>query len=555
MKKLCQIAFNSSKESRGTQVNFNVDVVAAKARAAKFSDKEIQCSCCGNRSDQNTLKDCQSPMVIISVYPKLCPDDVIETVPAATAQSLSPVGTKSFASNHVLKTEKVPTKTDTKKNLRSPRMSRSPSPTRKASKPKVSDNSVKGPVIEKKSPDHQKALRAMKEKIREKDKLKQDASSRKPSLKLNTANATQVSKTYQNLKTVSNATQVSKKNERLNIASQATQISNENYQNPNKSNGKQLSTKRIKNYIASTATLYTNEVESFTASTQCEDTADSLQDIAPIKHSIIVATSSKRHLQPKYSPVSHLKTQISNATQVTKKLQSCQSTQVSKGGDPLTISCATQVSQVSDNQPKVISPWIAKNQETSTSKPACGFKSEQTSRFPPKATAESGTNTDHAQTKKALVETYTKKLAEQMIQKEYLPARFNNSKVRVNIDGDRENYDVLFNQDKLTTDLRVRKTLKDMESQKFINDASLGCFLCFPGKSNAIKQTWPDCAVERGGVHCGNTSPSRSPPSIGLDNNVSIYKIEGNYRKDALSYRLAGYYNEQFVFVKGILVN
>ncbi|KAJ8712934.1 hypothetical protein PYW08_008238 [Mythimna loreyi] len=493
-----------SKESQGTQVNFNVEVATARGRCATFSDKKIQCSCCAIRPDQNTLKDCQSPMVIISVYPKLNPEDAMKS-PAESARSPSPAGMNTYTSNQVSKTDKAPPKTDTKRNFKSPRRSRSPSPARKASKPKVPDNPVKGPISEKKSPDRQKALRAIKEKIREKDKVKQDASARKVPVKLNVTNATQVSKNHQNV-TVSNATQVSRRNQRVHTASQATQISNDNYQSPNTSKVTQNSPKRKGYNNASSATQYYNEVESFSASTQYEETVDSLQDIAPIKHSINESTVSKRYQQPKNSSssIKHIRTRVSNATQVPKQLYSSQFTQISASDDPLTISCATQVTT---GHPKFIETQMAKNQETIAGKPA---KSEQTSRVIPKAKAESGTNTDnpYARTKKALVESYTQKLTEQMIQKEYIPTRLDSSKVRINIDGDREYYDVLFNQDTLKTDLRIRKTLKDMDSKKIDREPLLGDLLRLP-----------ESAVERK-YDSRNKSPTRSPLIV-LSNNTS----------------------------------
>ncbi|CAH0696756.1 unnamed protein product [Spodoptera exigua] len=97
---------------------------------------------------------------------------------------------------------------------------------------------------------------------------------------------------------------------------------------------------------------------------------------------------------------------------------------------------------------------------------------------------ETGTNTEHFRKKRTLIEAYTKQLTDQMSQKDSIPARYN-STVTINIDGDGEYYDVLFNQDKRSTDLTIRKTFKDMGSQKYDDQdqecsASLENFMYVP---------------------------------------------------------------------------
>lgn len=440
-------------------------------------------------------------MVIISVYPKPSPDDLMNAIcPNVITRSPSPVET--YTSNQVLKTEKAPTKSETRRNNKSPLRSRSSSPAKKVSRPKVSDHSNKSQANEKKSPDRQKALKAIKEKIREKDKLKQDPSPRKLLVKTNTTNATQVSKNLQNV-TVSNATQVSKRNQRVNTRSQATQASEKKYQPNNTVNATQVSAKRIKNYTATNGTQYSNESNA----TQCDDSFGSRHNIAPIKHSIDETTVPKKNSQRKSSPVKPGRTQVSNATQVPKVLSLNHATQVSRS-DPLMNSCATQVTNPHPN----VAPRKGKNQETFVPKPPQGFKSEQTSRHISKPKAESGTNTEQARAKKALVETYTKKLTEQMYHSDYIPARYDNSKVTINIDGDREHYNVLFNQDQLTTDLTIRKTIKEMGVPNIINESSLGSLLGLPDYT------------ERDGYMSGNISPMRCPSPV-LSNNVSIPKM------------------------------
>ena len=445
-------------------------------------------------------------MVIISVYPKPSPDDLMNAMcPSVNTRSPSPVET--YTNNQVLKTEKAPIKHETRKNNKSPIRSRSSSPVKKISRPKVPDDPNKSQVSEKKSPDRLKALKAIKDKIREKDKLKQDASLRKPAVKLNATNATQASKNLQNI-TVSNATQVSKRNQRVNTTSQATQVSDKNNQRNNMTNGTQVSAKRIKAYTATHGTQYSYESNG----TQCQDSIGSMRNIAPIKHSIPEVIVPKKKSQSKSPPAKAIQIQVSNGTQVAKMLYSTHATQVCRS-DPLMNSCATQVSKPQPN----IAPRMGKNQETYIPKPQQGFKIEQTSRIIQQPKAESGTNTEQARAKKALVETYTKKLTEQMYQNDYIPARFDNSKVTINIDGDREYYNVLFNQDKQTTDLTIRKTIKELGVAKCINESAFGSLLGLTDYE------------EREEFNSRDNSPMRCP-SLVLSNDVSIQQMEGDCR-------------------------
>lgn len=113
-----------------------------------------------------------------------------------------------------------------------------------------------------------------------------------------------------------------------------------------------------------------------------------------------------------------------------------------------------------------------------------------------------GTNTDHALKKKALVDSYTEKLTAQMKQKKamkWTAPKNDVSNVTINIDGENEFYDVLFHQGDLTTDLRVRKTVKNQSSQKGYgeddNSASLeNFFLISQGEEprRSFSQTYLD---------------------------------------------------------------
>uniref|UniRef100_A0A2A4JW51 Uncharacterized protein n=1 Tax=Heliothis virescens TaxID=7102 RepID=A0A2A4JW51_HELVI len=504
-----------SKESQGTQVNFNVQVAMAKTGGTTYSDKKIQCSCCAvpNRSEHKTLKDCQSPLVIISVYPKPSPEDLLKAVPSNpsdVSQRQSPTRVNTYTSNQLMKTDKISKKSTepTRRSFKSPTVSRSPSPLKKISKSKIPDDMpVKLSVNERRSPDRQKALRAIKEKILEKDRLKLEANARKTPARLNETFATQVSKNLQNL-TVSNATQVSRKNQRLYTASDATQVSNKNNQLYTTSNGTQVSAKKRQNFTVS-ATQYSDGPQSPTESiaSKGEDTGESVVEdgVAQVKHTRNVGITKHPQVQTSISPQT---TFVSNATQVPKIPQffASNATQVSKS-NAFTVSNATQVSK---NNQNFIASRIAKNQETYTA-PVQVFKNQQTSRLIPKPTKiETGTNTDHARAKKALVDSYTKKLTEQMIQKEYLPTKYVNSKVTINIDADKEFYDVLFNQDKLSTDLTIRKKLKD--SPKGNEN------LC-PGSLENMYT--PDCVLEKTAFVPGSNSKPATFQSNDLINNLS----------------------------------
>ncbi|XP_022832039.1 uncharacterized protein LOC111360367 [Spodoptera litura] len=460
-----------SKESHGTQVNFNVqcNVAMTKARSSSFSDKKVQCSCSfgpTNKSDQNTLKDCHSPLVIISVYPKSSPEDTVQSVNSPdTIRSSSPTRMATYTSNQLTKTEKNPKRGAIESKKRSPAASRSPSPAKK-----VLEESVRTQVSEKKSPDRQRALRAIKEKIQEKDKLlKHDPSPRKPPSKFNTANSTQVAKNLQNI-TVSNATQVSKKNP-LHALSNATQVSNKNNQVYQASNGTQVSVRKRQTYTVSNATQYSDGPQSMASNgTQFVDNniTDSIPEIAPVKHSRnVVATPSLKYPK-KPSPIRFPRTtQVSNATQVPKSPQffASNGTQVSER-EPYTGS-KSNGTQISKKQQYPFSSR-ARNQETYTVPNASQvYEDDEYSRITTNRINEMGTNTEHVRKKRTLIETYTKQLTDQMSQKDSIPARFDNSKVTINIDGDGEYYDVLFNHDKRSTDVTIRKTLKDMGSQKY----------------------------------------------------------------------------------------
>lgn len=78
--------------------------------------------------------------------------------------------------------------------------------------------------------------------------------------------------------------------------------------------------------------------------------------------------------------------------------------------------------------------------------------------------------TIQAQLKKSLVEDYTEMLTRNIDKDRDINGTKNeNSKVNIKIDGDNENYSMMLNQGKLKTDLRIRKTVKGMESQKYEN--------------------------------------------------------------------------------------
>lgn len=81
-----------------------------------------------------------------------------------------------------------------------------------------------------------------------------------------------------------------------------------------------------------------------------------------------------------------------------------------------------------------------------------------------------GINTDHQVTKKFLVDSYTKKLTDYLksenSETKFRFPRSDPSKVTVDIDGDNEYYNVLFQQANSTTDLNVKKTVKTNTNKK-----------------------------------------------------------------------------------------
>lgn len=72
--------------SQGTQVNFNVSTFSRNLFKNQKVDKDIQCTCRNvvelstteDRCELNPLKESHSPLVIISVYPKQCSEEIIE---------------------------------------------------------------------------------------------------------------------------------------------------------------------------------------------------------------------------------------------------------------------------------------------------------------------------------------------------------------------------------------------------------------------------------------------------------------------------------------------
>lgn len=87
----------------------------------------------------------------------------------------------------------------------------------------------------------------------------------------------------------------------------------------------------------------------------------------------------------------------------------------------------------------------------------------------PKEKEDKGTNTEHLKTKKALVDSYTNKITEHMKSNKQKPVK-SVSTVSVNIDSENEYYDVSFCKDKFTTDLKVRKTMKEASAQKSFDE-------------------------------------------------------------------------------------
>ncbi|KAJ0173098.1 hypothetical protein K1T71_011274 [Dendrolimus kikuchii] len=127
------------KESQGTQVNFNIPLTNVNNRNYyRTKEQQIQCDChnlIGTSSlnqTKNKVEESQSPLVIISVYPKQESTDVIKTVTyckgsntAATAPSKSP--TPSPARTRVNSPKRIKEIQSSKAVCRS----RSPSPVAK----------------------------------------------------------------------------------------------------------------------------------------------------------------------------------------------------------------------------------------------------------------------------------------------------------------------------------------------------------------------------------------------------------------------------------------
>lgn len=87
----------------------------------------------------------------------------------------------------------------------------------------------------------------------------------------------------------------------------------------------------------------------------------------------------------------------------------------------------------------------------------------------PNRKVDTGMNTEHLKTKKALVDSYTKNISEHMSPNKDKPVK-SISKVLVNIESENEYYDVCLRQDRLATDINVRKTMKEASAQKSSND-------------------------------------------------------------------------------------
>lgn len=86
-----------------------------------------------------------------------------------------------------------------------------------------------------------------------------------------------------------------------------------------------------------------------------------------------------------------------------------------------------------------------------------------------KGKVDIGINTEHLKTKKALVDSYTNKITEQMKSNKENPDK-SVSIVSVNIDSENEYYDMSFRQNKFTTDFKVRKTMKEASAQKSLDE-------------------------------------------------------------------------------------
>ncbi|CAB3246152.1 unnamed protein product [Arctia plantaginis] len=90
-------------------------------------------------------------------------------------------------------------------------------------------------------------------------------------------------------------------------------------------------------------------------------------------------------------------------------------------------------------------------------------------RINPVRSQDKQTNTEHVKVKKDLIDNYTKQFNGQISQREKIPVKRDNSKITINIDGNQEYYKVLLDQSNLSTDLRVNRRVKKIESQKCSN--------------------------------------------------------------------------------------
>lgn len=90
-------------------------------------------------------------------------------------------------------------------------------------------------------------------------------------------------------------------------------------------------------------------------------------------------------------------------------------------------------------------------------------------RIGPVCSCDKETNTEHVKGKKDLIDNNTTQFNGHTSQRERNPVKRENSKITINIDGDQEYYKVLLDQNRLSTDLRVNRRVKKIESQKCSN--------------------------------------------------------------------------------------
>lgn len=102
------------------------------------------------------------------------------------------------------------------------------------------------------------------------------------------------------------------------------------------------------------------------------------------------------------------------------------------------------------------------------------FKDRIRDRSPPKTPPNrknnQGTNTDHNITKKNIVDNYTQQLAAYMnnpkVDTPFRCPEMGNSRITLNIDGDKERYDLRFQKENKTTEMKVKKTVKEPHNKK-----------------------------------------------------------------------------------------